>query len=82
MDVASQLDLNKALELNGEKLLDKPMKIARAKVREVDLDKKKKSPQEVQKSAATFTFRQCFCYLALVLSSCTVPPGLSGVDLD
>lgn len=50
VDVASQLDLTKALTLNGQKLLNKPLKIAKAKVKEVDLVKKKKDPQEVQKS--------------------------------
>uniref|UniRef100_A0A3B4AHX9 RRM domain-containing protein n=1 Tax=Periophthalmus magnuspinnatus TaxID=409849 RepID=A0A3B4AHX9_9GOBI len=34
VDLASEMDLNKALTLNGEKLLDQPMKVAKAKVKE------------------------------------------------
>uniref|UniRef100_A0A8C6URG0 RRM domain-containing protein n=1 Tax=Neogobius melanostomus TaxID=47308 RepID=A0A8C6URG0_9GOBI len=50
VDLASQMDLTKALALNGQKLLDKPLKIAKAKAKEADAAKKTKDPQEVQKS--------------------------------
>lgn len=52
VDMASEMDLTKALTLNGQKLLDKPLKIAKAKVKEADImkKKKKKDPQEVQKT--------------------------------
>lgn len=49
VDLASQMDLTKALTLNGQNLLDKPLKIAKAKVKESNLEKKKKDPLEVQK---------------------------------
>ncbi|XP_056148795.1 nucleolin-like [Lampris incognitus] len=47
VDLVSEMDLNKALTLNGEIILDKPMKIAEAKVKE---DKVKvKDPAEERK---------------------------------
>uniref|UniRef100_I3JWX1 RRM domain-containing protein n=1 Tax=Oreochromis niloticus TaxID=8128 RepID=I3JWX1_ORENI len=36
VDLLSEMDLNKALTLNGEVLLDKPMKIAKAKIKSMD----------------------------------------------
>lgn len=41
VDLASQLDLTKALTLDGEMVLDKPMKIAKAKVKSEDKEKVK-----------------------------------------
>lgn len=36
VDLASEMDLTKALKLNGEMILDKPMKIAKARVKSED----------------------------------------------
>ncbi|KAK7945353.1 hypothetical protein WMY93_001081 [Mugilogobius chulae] len=47
VDLASEMDLNKALTLNGETLLDKPMKVSKAKVKEVD-EVKVKNPKVKQ----------------------------------
>ncbi|XP_030607717.1 nucleolin-like isoform X2 [Archocentrus centrarchus] len=44
VNVLSEMDLTKALALNGEMLLDKPMKIAKAKIKSED-QVKVKSPQ-------------------------------------
>ncbi|XP_024864998.1 nucleolin-like isoform X2 [Kryptolebias marmoratus] len=44
VDMASEMDLNKALTLNGEEVLDKPMKIAKAKVKS-DSKEKVKHPE-------------------------------------
>ncbi|XP_037538093.1 nucleolin [Nematolebias whitei] len=44
VDMASEMDLNKALALDGEEILDKPMKIAKAKVKRND-EKKVKCPK-------------------------------------
>lgn len=46
VDVASEMDLTKALALNGEPLLDKPMKIYRAKVKMADQMKVKNTQEE------------------------------------
>lgn len=42
--MASEMDLNKALALDGEEILDKPMKIAKAKVKSNN-EKKVKCPK-------------------------------------
>lgn len=44
VDMASDMDLNKALALNGEEILDKPMKMAKAKVKSNDKKKVKAPP--------------------------------------
>lgn len=44
VDLASEMDLTKALKLNGEVILDNPMRIAKAKVKSVD--KAKKLPED------------------------------------
>ncbi|XP_072220099.1 nucleolin-like [Leuresthes tenuis] len=44
VDLASEMDLAKALTLNGEKVLDKPVKIAKAKVKSEDKEKVKAPP--------------------------------------
>ena len=36
VDLASEMDLTKALTLNGEIILEKPVKIAKAKVKSAD----------------------------------------------
>lgn len=36
VDLASEMDLTKALKLNGDVILDNPMKIAKAKVKSED----------------------------------------------
>ncbi|XP_051238407.1 nucleolin isoform X3 [Dicentrarchus labrax] len=46
VDLASQMDLTKALTLNGEMILEKPMKIAKAKVKSEDMVKVKASAEE------------------------------------
>ncbi|XP_069366844.1 nucleolin-like isoform X4 [Paralichthys olivaceus] len=43
VDLASEMDLTKALTLNGEMILDKPVKIAKAKVKSAD---KVKTPED------------------------------------
>lgn len=53
VDMASEMDLNKALALDGEEILDKPMKIAKAKVKSND-NKKVKCPQ-VDKEGKTIS---------------------------
>lgn len=47
VDLASEMDLTKALTLNGEMLLDKPMKIAKAKIKSKD---KVNAPAEDKKA--------------------------------
>ena len=42
IDLASEMDLTKALTLNGEMMHDKPMKIAKAKVKSEDKVEDKK----------------------------------------
>lgn len=42
MDLASEMDLNKALALNGEMMLDQALKMAKAKVKTAEQVKKKK----------------------------------------
>ncbi|XP_070775211.1 nucleolin-like [Enoplosus armatus] len=49
VDLASEMDLTKALTLNGEMVLDKPMKIAKAKVKSED-KVKVKTPAEDKKA--------------------------------
>ncbi|XP_071349004.1 nucleolin-like isoform X2 [Trachinotus anak] len=49
VDLASQMDLTKALTLNGEKILDKPVTVAKAKVKSAD-DVKVKAPQVDKKA--------------------------------
>lgn len=49
VDMASEMDLTKALSLNGETLLDKPMKIFRAKVK-TDDEPKVKTPEDRRKA--------------------------------
>ncbi|XP_044076321.1 nucleolin-like isoform X2 [Siniperca chuatsi] len=49
VDLASEMDLTKALTLNGEMVLDKPMKIAKAKIKSEDKGKVK-SPAEDKKA--------------------------------
>ncbi|XP_072297895.1 nucleolin-like [Eucyclogobius newberryi] len=49
VDLASEMDLNKALTLNGEKLLDKPMRVSRAKLKEAG-KVKVKDPQQVKQA--------------------------------
>ncbi|XP_016535515.1 nucleolin-like isoform X2 [Poecilia formosa] len=44
VDMASDMDLKKALALNGEEILDKPMKMAKAKVKSNDQGKSKAPP--------------------------------------
>ncbi|XP_047223855.1 nucleolin-like isoform X2 [Girardinichthys multiradiatus] len=44
VDMASDIDLTKALALNGEEILDKPMKMAKAKVKSNDQGKVKAPP--------------------------------------
>uniref|UniRef100_UPI0037E8FA9D nucleolin-like n=1 Tax=Semicossyphus pulcher TaxID=241346 RepID=UPI0037E8FA9D len=52
VDLASEMDLNKALTLDGEMVLDKPMKIAKAKVKSEDKVKVKvKATPEDKKDA-------------------------------
>uniref|UniRef100_A0A096LWN3 Nucleolin-like n=1 Tax=Poecilia formosa TaxID=48698 RepID=A0A096LWN3_POEFO len=41
VDMASDMDLKKALALNGEEILDKPMKMAKAKVKSNDQEEKR-----------------------------------------
>lgn len=50
VDLASEMDLTKALTLNGEMLLDKPMKIAKAKIKSKD---KVNAPAEDKKGNST-----------------------------
>ena len=44
VDLASEMDLTKALTLNGEMILDKPMRIAKAKVKSEE--KVKATPED------------------------------------
>ncbi|XP_027875431.1 nucleolin-like isoform X2 [Xiphophorus couchianus] len=44
VDMASDMDLKKALALNGEEILDKPMQMAKAKVKSNDQGKSKTPP--------------------------------------
>lgn len=44
IDFTSEMDLTKALTLNGEKFLDKPMRIAKAKIKVKEEDKVKVKP--------------------------------------
>lgn len=54
VDLASEMDLTKALTLNGEEVLDKPMKIERAKIKSADKVKVKvKAPAENRKGNST-----------------------------
>ncbi|CAJ1071910.1 nucleolin-like [Xyrichtys novacula] len=46
VDLASEMDLNKALTLNGETVLDKPLRIAKARVISAESVRKKMSPEE------------------------------------
>ncbi|CAK6952269.1 nucleolin-like [Scomber scombrus] len=46
VDLASEMDLTKALTLDGQMILDKPLKIAKAKVKSEDQVKVKASPEE------------------------------------
>ncbi|KAM9350078.1 nucleolin-like [Symphorus nematophorus] len=46
VDLASEMDLTKALTLNGEMVLDKPMRIGKAKIRSEDKVKVKLSAEE------------------------------------
>ncbi|XP_020772924.1 nucleolin-like isoform X3 [Boleophthalmus pectinirostris] len=48
VDLASEMDLNKALSLNGEELLDKPLKVAKAKVKEATV--KVKDPEQIKQA--------------------------------
>ncbi|XP_076000641.1 nucleolin-like [Genypterus blacodes] len=49
VDMASEMDLTKALALNGETILDKPLKMAKAKVKYED-EVKVKAPREDKKA--------------------------------
>ncbi|XP_054889389.1 nucleolin-like [Poeciliopsis prolifica] len=44
VDMASNMDLKKALALNGEEILDQPMMLAKAKVKSIDQGKSKAPP--------------------------------------
>ncbi len=46
VDLASEMDLTKALTLNGEMIHDKPMKIAKAKIKSEDKVKVKAPPED------------------------------------
>ncbi|XP_029971121.1 nucleolin-like isoform X2 [Salarias fasciatus] len=52
VDCATELDRTKALELNGEVLLDKPMKIAKANVKSANKDEVEVKVPAVDKKAA------------------------------
>ncbi|XP_055084283.1 nucleolin-like isoform X2 [Periophthalmus magnuspinnatus] len=53
VDLASEMDLNKALTLNGEKLLDQPMKVAKAKVKEAKVKVKNRQQSKQTKNERT-----------------------------
>lgn len=52
VDLASEIDLTKALTLNGEMMHDKPMKIAKAKVKSEDKVKVKAPPEDKKGNSA------------------------------
>lgn len=56
VDLASEMDLTKALTLNGEMILDKPMKIDKAKIKSVD-EVKVKAPKDKKGNSAKYN---CF----------------------
>ncbi|KAM4552403.1 nucleolin-like isoform 2-T2 [Odontesthes bonariensis] len=56
VDLASEMDLAKALTLNGEKVLDKPVKIAKAKVKSEDKEKVKALPLDKKAKDARCLF--------------------------
>lgn len=56
VDLASEMDLTKALTLNGEMVLDKPMKIDKAKVKSEDKLKVKASAEDKKGNATKYSF--------------------------
>ncbi|XP_058489848.1 nucleolin-like [Solea solea] len=64
VDLASELDLTKGLTLNGESVLDKPMKIAKAKVKNVDQVKEKTSQEKKAAKNARCLFLKNLPYSA------------------
>ncbi len=46
VDLASKMDLTKALTLNGETILDKPIRIEKAKIKSEDKVKRKVSAED------------------------------------
>lgn len=70
VDLASEMDLTKALTLNGEMLLDKPMKIAKAKIKSKDkvnapAEDKKERPVQCNKKRNSENLPQgCGCQVS------------------
>lgn len=52
VDLASQMDLTKVLTLNGEKVLEKPLRIEKAKVKNKEKVKVKASAEDRKGNAA------------------------------
>lgn len=66
VDLASEMDLTKGLTLDGEMFLDKPMRIAKAKVKSEDQIKVKKKKNKRGKKDFNSLFPVFFLLAALI----------------